>query len=104
MKNSILMRARPEIINLKTYQSARLNTLNDTDSIFLDANECPFEPYIGANKLSRYPEKQPKKLSDILCKLYDISSQNLMITRGADEAIECIIKTFCIPYKDNIII
>ena len=104
MKNSILMRARPEIINLKTYQSARLNTLNDTDSIFLDAIECAFEPYIGANKLSRYPEKQPKRLSDILCKLYDISSQNLMITRGADEAIECIIKTFCIPYKDNIII
>ena len=101
---SILSRARPEIIELQGYSSARKLSTQADDKIFLDANECPFEPIVGTQGFSRYPSQQPKELVQALCQLYDISSKNLIIARGADEVIDLLIRAFCIPYKDNIII
>ena len=33
-----------------------------------------------------------------------MSSRNLTITRGADEAIDCLIRAFCVPALDNVVI
>ena len=104
MTNSILKRARSDIIEIKPYSSARSLYKKQPDMIFLDANECGFEPYIGAENLSHYPDQQPAQLTDTLCRLYDVSSRNMAVTRGADEAIDCLIRVFCVPYQDNIII
>ena len=102
--NSIIKRARPEIVVMKAYQSARSLYKKSQGMIFLDANECPYEPYVGASSLSRYPDQQPEELVRAICNLYDVSSRNMLIGRGADEIIDVIVRTFCQPSKDNIII
>ncbi len=104
MTNPLLKRARSDILKMLPYSSARSIHKVVPGSIFLDANECPFEPYLGAENLAAYPEQQPETLVQGLSKLYDVSTRNLVITRGADEAIEVLIRTFCISNKDNIII
>ena len=104
MTNSIIKRARPEVVEMKPYSSARSLHKTKPGVVLLDANECAYEPYIGASKLSRYCEKQPAELVDIFCRLYDVSSNNMAITRGADDAIDGLIRAFCITEQDNIII
>lgn len=102
--NPILNRARPEIIEMKAYSSARSLYKAEEGMIFLDANEFPYDAYIGADHISRYPDQQPEALTQALCRLYDVSSRNMTVTRGADEAIDVLLRSFCIPSKDNIII
>lgn len=104
MTQSIINRARPDIVAMKGYSSARSMHKKKLGMVFLDANECPYEPFIGAQGLARYPDQQPPKLVDALCKLYDVSSRNLVITRGADEAIDLLLRAFCVPMQDNIIV
>ena len=97
-------RARPEILAMKGYVSARSLVATADSTVFLDANECPYEPFVGAAGLARYPMQQPPELVSAVCGWLDISSANLTITRGADEAIDCLMRAFCVPAEDNIII
>ena len=100
----ISQRARPEILAMGGYVSARSIEKATTGTIFLDANECAFEPFVGAHNLSRYPEQQPVALQDAICRWLDVSSRHITITRGADEAIDCLVRAFCVPGRDNIVI
>ena len=100
----ICQRARPEVLAMAGYASARSLQVAEAQTIFLDANECAFEPYVGASGLSRYPSQQPGLLVDALCRWLDVSSRNLTITRGADEAIDCLMRAFCVPGLDNVVI
>ena len=97
-------RARPEILAMQGYVSARSLVATGDSTVFLDANECPYEPFVGAAGLARYPMQQPPELVSAVCGWLDISSANLTITRGADEAIDCLMRAFCVPAEDNIII
>ncbi len=101
---SILSRARPDLVAMRGYSSARKLHAKTEQTIYLDANECPYEPLVGCEGLSRYPQQQPESLINALCRLYDVSSRNLMVARGADEVIDVLIRAFCLPYDDNIII
>ena len=100
----ISQRARPEILAMDGYISARSIEKSTTGTIFLDANECGFEPFVSAHNLSRYPEQQPVALQDAICRWLDVSSRHITITRGADEAIDCLVRAFCVPGRDNIVI
>ena len=100
----ISQRARPEILAMGGYVSARSIEKSNRGTIFLDANECAFEPFIGAQNLSRYPEQQPTVLQEAICRWLDVSKRHITITRGADEAIDCLVRAFCVPYQDNIVI
>ena len=100
----ISQRARPDILAMGGYVSARSIEKSTTGTIFLDANECAFEPFVGAHNLSRYPEQQPVALQDAICRWLDVSSRHITITRGADEAIDCLVRAFCVPGRDNIVI
>ena len=100
----ISQRARPEILGMSGYKSARLIEKSNNGNIFLDANECAFEPFIGAQNLSRYPEQQPIALQEAICRWLDVSKRHITITRGADEAIDCLVRAFCVPSQDNIVI
>ena len=102
--NGMASRARPEIQAMKGYSSARSLTEAGPGTVFLDANECPYEPFIGARNLSRYPMQQPPELVRLACDWLDVSSRNLTVMRGADEAIDSLMRAFCIPAVDNIII
>ena len=97
-------RARPDIVAMKGYASARTLVADKGETIFLDANECSFEPFIGAEGLARYPMQQPAALVRAFCDVLDVSSRNLTLTRGADEAIDCLVRAFCVPAVDNIVI
>ena len=97
-------RARPEILAMKGYSSARSLVAGGASTVFLDANECPYEPFVGASDLARYPMQQPPELMRVICNWLDLSSRNVTIMRGADEAIDCLIRAFCRPTVDNIVI
>ena len=101
---TISQRARPEILAMGGYVSARSIEKSNRGTIFLDANECAFEPFIGAHNLSRYPEQQPTALQEAICRWLDVSKRHITITRGADEAIDCLVRAFCVPGQDNIVI
>ena len=97
-------RARPEIVAMKGYVSARSLVATGDSTVFLDANECPYEPFVGASGLARYPMQQPPELVTAVCGWLEIAPPNLTITRGADEAIDCLMRAFCVPAQDNIVI
>lgn len=96
--------AREAIKALPEYKSARSLFEGTDDTIYLDANECAYEPYVGASGLNRYPAQQPQKAIEALCRLYDVSSKNLILTRGADEAIDVLVRSFCEAGQDKILI
>ena len=101
---AFLKRARPEIVEMTSYSSARSLESADKQVLFLDANECQFEAYIGGENLSKYPLQQPVEAVSALSDLYSVPKQNLVVTRGADEAIDSLIRVFCRAENDNIII
>ena len=96
-------RARQHILSLTPYQSARSLAHKDEGAIFLDANECPFEPFIGGTNYNRYPDQQPDEMMQAFGRLFDVSTRNLLVSRGADEAILLLIDVFCEPGRDNLI-
>ena len=100
----ICLRARPEILEMVGYASARSQQPPGVQNILLDANECAFEPFVGASGLSRYPSQQPSALVDAFCQWLDVSSRNLTLSRGADAAIDCLLRAICVPALDNVVI
>lgn len=86
--------ARPEIRSLTPYASAR--AIADTDGVGLDANENPWPPAgDGSMALNRYPEPQPRELKSLLAERYSIDPDHLLLTRGSDEGIDLLVRTFC---------
>ncbi|XBC42380.1 MAG: histidinol-phosphate transaminase [Buchnera aphidicola (Meitanaphis elongallis)] len=94
---------RKNIWKLIPYQSAR--KIGGKGNIWLNANECPYSDYIKLDNiiLNRYPECQPENLLSCYSSYVGVSKKNILITRGSDEAIELLIKTFCEPKCDKII-
>jgi histidinol-phosphate aminotransferase/imidazoleglycerol-phosphate dehydratase/histidinol-phosphatase len=97
--------ARPEVLALEPFDIAANNALALPDAIRLDANENPFPPLVegalaaGAN---RYPEPQPARLKAAMAALYGVKPDNLVVTRGADDAIEILIRAYCRAGEDAV--
>jgi histidinol-phosphate aminotransferase/imidazoleglycerol-phosphate dehydratase/histidinol-phosphatase len=100
--------ARPEILELKPLDiAAAANAAFVTDAIKLDANENPYPPLSDgslAATINRYPEPQPQRLRASMAAVYGVEPQELMITRGADDAIDVLVRAFCRPGVDAIAI
>jgi len=99
--------ARPEILSLEEFDIAANNSLAVPDAIKLDANENPYPPLVEgpfATSVNRYPEPQPAKLKAVLAALYGVASENVVITRGADDAIDMLVRAFCRPATDAVAI
>jgi len=98
---SILKLARPEIVAMKPYSSARKE--GPASGVLLNANESPW-PLLDtgdqALALNRYPEPQPGELLAALANLYSLPEDHVLITRGSDEGIDLL--TRVIP-ADNIL-
>lgn len=97
--------ARPEIVAMRPYESARKNTA--ADGILLNANESPTtlvdDPDWRRLKLNRYPSPQPAELKKRLADLYGVPEANLLIIRGSDEGIDLLTRVFCRPDEDAIV-
>ena len=89
---------RENIRKLKPYQSAR-EELKDENSILLNANENPFP--IGYN---RYPDPFQRELKNEIAKQKGIPANNIFLGNGSDEIIDLLIRAFCEPKKDSILI
>ena len=72
-------------------------------TIRLDANESPFDGLVqGRPDINRYPEPQPEALRRRMANLYGVSPENLWLTRGSDDAIDLLIRAFCIAGRDSV--
>ena len=93
--------ARQSVVDMIPY-SARGGA---TNALHLDANENPYvpPPVVGAAEYNRYPAQQPTALVDRLAGLYGVSPDYLMVGRGADEGIECLLRAFCEAGEDSIL-
>jgi histidinol-phosphate aminotransferase len=91
--------ARPEILALPPADiSAAADSDFAADAIKLDANENAYPPLVEgglAARVNRYPEPQPAGLRRTMAALYGVAPENLVVTRGADDAIDILIRTFC---------
>ena len=98
--------ARPEIVALEPLDiAAQSNSIFAQDAIKLDANENPFPPLVEgslAAGVNRYPEPQPARLKAALAALYGVQAQNLVVTRGADDAIDMLVRAYCRPQLDSV--
>ena len=97
--------ARPQIVAMRPYESARNSAA--ADGILLNANEAPLahvdEPEWQRLALNRYPPPQPGLLRARLAELYAVEESNLLVTRGSDEGIDLLTRVFCSPGQDAII-
>ncbi len=93
---------RPHLKNLKPYASARDDYAGD-EGVFLDANENPFGS-VGGGSWNRYPDPHQIALKDRISSLKEIDPQNIFIGNGSDEPIDLLIRAFCEPGKDSILI
>ncbi|GGP39934.1 histidinol-phosphate aminotransferase [Shewanella algicola] len=91
--------ARPELLQLTPYQSAR--RIGGRGDIWINANESPFNNS-DLDKVNRYPECQPPELINAYSNYSGVKASNIIASRGADEAIELLIRTFCVPGVDSI--
>ncbi len=88
---------------LQGYVSAGMEVKKDLEKLFLNANENPYE-LPGLEGFNRYPEPQPEALAEAYARAYGIEPDQIIMTRGADEAIVILTKLFCEPHKDAILI
>ena len=93
---------------LKPYESARRIFAggNSDSETWLNANESPFSNDFNINTahFNRYPDCQPPSVLLPYAKYAGVQADQLLISRGADEGIELLIRTFCTPGKDSILI
>lgn len=98
---AIVSRARPEILAMTPYRSAR--RVAGRDGVLLNANENPYPAPGDRAGLNRYPDPQPDALLERLAELYGVSPDWLLVTRGSDEALELAVRVFCQPYRDLVV-
>lgn len=99
---------RPEIWNMAGYSSARMEMTDVSGMIQLDANENPYLPYLttkaGTSNVNRYPHPQPDAILARLAAVYQVGPKEVLVGRGMDEIMDVLVRVFCIPYKDKIMI
>jgi histidinol-phosphate aminotransferase len=89
---------RKNIRELKPYSTAR-DEFKGQAEVYLDANENPFPtPY------HRYPDPLQKKLKQRISQIKGIAPEQIFLGNGSDEAIDLLIRVFCEPGKDSILI
>ncbi|MXP58591.1 histidinol-phosphate transaminase [Pantoea sp. Taur] len=95
--------ARANVRALTPYQSAR--RLGGNGDVWLNANEFPLPvPFeLSQQTLNRYPECQPKLVIERYAAFVGLSPEQVIVSRGADEGIELLMRAFCEPGKDAIL-
>ena len=89
---------RPNVWALKPYSSARDEYSGIEASVFLDANE---NPYNTPN--NRYPDPLQRDLKASIAPLKGVKEENIFLGNGSDEAIDLIFRAFCRPGIDNVV-
>lgn len=95
--------ARANVRALTPYQSAR--RLGGSGDVWLNANEypVPVEFQLTRQNLNRYPECQPKQVIERYAAYAGVQPEQVLVSRGADEGIELLIRAFCEPGQDAVL-
>ncbi|WP_454442747.1 histidinol-phosphate transaminase [Vibrio bathopelagicus] len=83
------------------YQSAR--RIGGDGRVWLNANELENALFEGEQGYNRYPDFLPQDIAKAY-QAYCGTEAATVAVRGADEAIDLLIRTFCKPAQDNILI
>ena len=98
--------ARPDVQTLTPYQSARriMAAAGIAGDIWMNANESAVggEAKIDG-RYNRYPEPQPEELVNRYAAYAGVAPENVLVTRGGDEGIELLVRTFCRPGVDAVL-
>lgn len=89
--------------DLTPYLSAR--RIGGKGHTFLNANEAPHsEAYsVDASKFNRYPECQPPEVIAAYAAYAGVAPEQVLVSRGSDEAIELLVRTFCEAGEEEIL-
>lgn len=103
MSSTIQDLARANVRALTPYQSAR--RLGGNGDVWLNANEYPLAvPFeLSQQTLNRYPECQPKLVIERYAAYAGLTPEQVLVSRGADEGIELLMRAFCEPGRDAVL-
>jgi histidinol-phosphate aminotransferase len=93
---------RPNIRDLVPYSSAR-DEFKGEASVYLDANENS----LGSPLLkwyNRYPDPLQMAVKEKLTAIKGVRPEHIFLGNGSDECIDVLIRAFCEPGMDNILI
>jgi histidinol-phosphate aminotransferase len=93
---------RQNIKTLKPYSSAR-DEFKGEARIFLDANENSLGSPL-TRWYNRYPDPLQWELKKKIAAIKATQPENILLGNGSDECIDLLIRAFCEPQQDNIII
>ncbi|MGB6037092.1 MAG: aminotransferase class I/II-fold pyridoxal phosphate-dependent enzyme, partial [Cryomorphaceae bacterium] len=95
----IMSLVRENVKALSPYRSARDEFAGEA-LISLDANENPYDH----DSLNRYPDPYQQKLKRQIGEIKGVKESSIFLGNGSDEAIDLLIRAFCEPRKDSILI
>ena len=93
---------RENIRRLVPYSSAR-GEFSDAAEVWLDANENSFGSPIERD-FNRYPDPLQIAIKENLAEFAGVTTDEIFVGNGSDEAIDLIFRVFCRPSLDNVII
>ncbi|MFT4032288.1 MAG: histidinol-phosphate transaminase [Siphonobacter sp.] len=93
---------RPHLLSLTPYSSAR-DEYSGKEGIFLDANENPLGSATPDN-FNRYPDPYQWAVKEKLAPIKGVRKSQIMLGNGSDEPIDLLVRAFCEPKKDHILI
>lgn len=96
--NSVSHLVRPNVIKMEAYSSARDEYSGKQATVFLDANESPYNA-----PFNRYPDPLQTEVKAELAKLKSVRPSQLFLGNGSDEAIDLVFRVFCRPGVDNVV-
>ncbi|MGQ4276159.1 histidinol-phosphate transaminase [Pseudidiomarina sp. E22-M8] len=103
MSDFIAKLQRPHLVDLTPYQSARRSMSGG--SVWLNANEAPATPaFPEQNNWNRYPSFQSDTLNQAYANYSGVQREQLLSCRGSDEAIELLVRSFCEPSSEAVMI
>ncbi len=95
---------RNNVRSFQAYSSAR-DEFSGEANIFLDANENAFGPVVESEQAyHRYPDPLHRALRSRFAELEKIRPEQIFVGNGSDEAIDLLMRAFCQPSKDQILI
>lgn len=89
---------RKNILALQPYSCARDEFKGREASVFLDANESPFN-----GPWNRYPDPLQEELKNKLAPIKNVRPEQIFLGNGSDEAIDLVYRVFCEPRQDNVV-
>jgi histidinol-phosphate aminotransferase len=94
---------RENIKSLQSYKVWRDDYLDNAEAIFLDNCENNFGSPLGLG-YERYPSSSQNKAKEAIASYKNLNSNQVAIGNGSDELIDLLIRCFCEPKQDNILV